>query len=457
MNGSTLVPMFATFALGAAAAAQVPVFDDPVPYQSLADSTYFGNGQQCFALEFFPDGMQTVPGLQFNSGTGAAIVEAVGVPPGGYTLQANSLGVIELSFAVPPTEVGFVWTGGSDIGTTMTLTVNAGTQAFTRQYTDLPTNDPDNPDDNLFFGVTWEQGIEILRITLLPFGEGVPNQIDQIQFPAECPNGDPNPVRPADFNGDGWNDLVVQNPSTGEVNVQMMLNGEAAGLLSMGTAAANWSAVAIGNWGDPFPAFRPGVAWRNTTGLLGNWILNGPLFASAYVVNPTVSTVWHVAGTGDFDGNGVDDLVWQNQSTGKSGLWYFGPAGQPTSFNVFPTQAPLGWKAEGVGDFNNDGQPDLFWRNQTTGVIGVWILGGTGGVEIQEIFVIPTAGSPAWAMVGISDMDNDGVGDLLWQQKTSGTFGIWYMNYDPASPTPLTVDSITVPPLDVSPSWRVSG
>jgi hypothetical protein len=182
-----------------------PVFTGPLPYQSIADSPYFGDGQTCYALETFPDGVQSQPSFQFNSQTGAEIVPGVGVPPGGHVLQANTIGVIQLTFDPPVNEAGFVWTGGDPIGSTITMTVISGTEAVSQQYASLSPNDPDNPDDNRFFGVTWDVGIQALRITFLPFGRGIPNQIDHIQFAADASAS-------TDSDGDGVVDCLDDCP-----------------------------------------------------------------------------------------------------------------------------------------------------------------------------------------------------------------------------------------------------
>ena len=182
MRSNRLIPALGVLGVASLAASAPPVFTGPTPYQSIADSPYFADGQTCYALETFPDGVQSQPGFQFNSETGAQIIPGVGVPPGGYVLEANPLGVIQLSFDSPVTEVGFVWTGGDLIGSTITVTVIAGTEAISQQYPSLAPNNPNDPDDNRFFGVSWEVGVQQLRITFLPFSPSISNQIDDIQF-----------------------------------------------------------------------------------------------------------------------------------------------------------------------------------------------------------------------------------------------------------------------------------
>ena len=36
----------------------------------------------------------------------------------------------------------------------------------------------------------------------------------------------------------------------------------------------------------------------------------------------------------------------------------------------------LDWKMSGIGDFNKDGNPDILWRNPSTGENLVWYMEG---------------------------------------------------------------------------------
>ncbi len=40
-----------------------------------------------------------------------------------------------------------------------------------------------------------------------------------------------------------------------------------------------------------------------------------------------------------------------------------------------PTE-PLAWRMAGTGDFNGDGQTDLLWENTTTGEHEIWLMNG---------------------------------------------------------------------------------
>jgi hypothetical protein len=53
-----------------------------------------------------------------------------------------------------------------------------------------------------------------------------------------------------------------------------------------------------------------------------------------------------------------------------------------------------------VTDFNNDGSPDLFWHNQATGFLSIWLMNGTtriaDGLRVNPADVSDTN----WQVVG---------------------------------------------------------
>jgi hypothetical protein len=101
----------------------------------------------------------------------------------------------------------------------------------------------------------------------------------------------------------------------------------------------------------------------------------GGVTGTATFVTQLVSPV-----TGDFDGNGVPDLVWQNDSTRQVTVWYMGGR-QGNTFlgsNWLAGDTP-GWTVVGAADFNGDGKPDLVWQNDSTRQVTVWHMGGSQG------------------------------------------------------------------------------
>jgi hypothetical protein len=52
--------------------------------------------------------------------------------------------------------------------------------------------------------------------------------------------------------------------------------------------------------------------------------------------------------------------------------------GTSLSEGVFTTPVTdLNWSLAGTGDFNQDGQSDLVWRNGSAGKNAVWLMNGT--------------------------------------------------------------------------------
>jgi hypothetical protein len=187
----------------------------------------------------------------------------------------------------------------------------------------------------------------------------------------------------ADFNGDGHPDLLWQNDSTRQATVWYMGG-------TGGAAMQSWS-------------------WISAAGEPG----------------------WHVAAVADFNGDGVPDLVWQNDSTRQVTVWYMGGDGgaEVQSWNWISQEGVPGWHVAAVADFNGDGVPDLVWQNDSTRQVTVWYMGGTGGAVMQSWSWISATGEPGWHVAVAADFNGDGVPDLVWQNDSTRQVTVWYMGW----------------------------
>ena len=164
------------------------------------------------------------------------------------------------------------------------------------------------------------------------------------------------------------------------------------------------------------------------TGDMQLWAMNGLTRLSSQPMTPgPIETFWHIVGTGDFNGDGRPDLVWQDYNKGYLAVWYMNGAAR-IGYATFstPQVSDMGWKIEGVADLNGDGHPDLLWREQTHGWVAGWLLNGT---TITSTVSLGTGTVDTdWEIVGGADFDGDGKDDILWKSKTVGYVAVWLMS-----------------------------
>jgi len=82
---------------------------------------------------------------------------------------------------------------------------------------------------------------------------------------------------------------------------------------------------------------------------------------------------WTVVGTGDFNGDGVSDILWRD-TAGDLAIWLMNSTGQEASGTTYP-QIPTTWSVAATGDFDGNGTSDILWLD-TSGNLGVWLMNG---------------------------------------------------------------------------------
>jgi hypothetical protein len=161
-------------------------------------------------------------------------------------------------------------------------------------------------------------------------------------------------VAVADMNNDGVPDLIWENNTTNQVTVN----------------------------------YYGGAGGATLTGW--NWLNSGGEPAG-----------WHVVAAADFDGNGTPDLVWQYTPTRQVTVNYYGGVGGAAyqGWNWLNQTGDLGWTVVGANDFNGDGVPDLVWQNDTTAQVTVNYYGGAGGATLTGWNWLAPLGYPGWTAV----------------------------------------------------------
>ena len=90
-------------------------------------------------------------------------------------------------------------------------------------------------------------------------------------------------------------------------------------------------------------------------------------------------SAYKIVGSGDFDHDGLQDVLFQNPATASVATWDSNPG------HILGT-AVAGYQVAGTGDFNHDGTSDVLLSNAVTGYIYEWIVsaGNIGSKPEQE-------------------------------------------------------------------------
>ena len=138
---------------------------------------------------------------------------------------------------------------------------------------------------------------------------------------------------------------------------------------------------------------------------------------------PTV-TIVGTRSTGDMNGDGYVDLVWQNAGNRAIAYWSMNNINMVAggSLGSLPSGA---WEVRTVADLNADGKPDLVLQEMRTGALTVWLMNGTTLLEARPL---QSLSDPEWTVMAAGDFNGDDKTDLIFQHMTQGSVAAWLMN-----------------------------
>ncbi len=93
--------------------------------------------------------------------------------------------------------------------------------------------------------------------------------------------------------------------------------------------------------------------------------------------NNTVSSILLNPQHDDFNGDGFSDILWQSTS-GQAAIWEVdGNNPIPGGGSRVDNNPGPSWTEVASGDFNGDGYADILWQNTITGQASIWEMNGT--------------------------------------------------------------------------------
>jgi hypothetical protein len=127
-----------------------------------------------------------------------------------------------------------------------------------------------------------------------------------------------------------------------------------------------------------------------------------------------------IAGTGDFNGDGMADLLITNSTATLIRLMN----GTAKIQDVTLTNSPPSSTAQivGVGELTGTEQADILWRDSATGNNTVWVMQGTNVLVATSL---SRQADPNWQVEAVADFDGDGIADIVWRHAKSGENKIW--------------------------------
>jgi hypothetical protein len=164
--------------------------------------------------------------------------------------------------------------------------------------------------------------------------------------------------------------------------------------------------------------------WNESTGQAYSYIsnANGTSFADGGSFN-TAPTAFKIVGVGDMNGDGRSDLVYWNETTGETHIALFNASGKLLLSSGLFLTAGAEWRVVGVADTNGDRRADIVYWNSATGETFINLTAADGLTRMSGGFF--NVSPLAWKVSGVADTNGDGRADVIYRNDATGEVFVW--------------------------------
>ena len=215
-----------------------------------------------------------------------------------------------------------------------------------------------------------------------------------------------------DFFGTGFDGALLLSPAFGDSTVSQNYGLATWSREQDGSTTPGWLGALVNTWEESGALNSLKGDFQNLTGDERNKVINANNYR------------YELVGVGDFNGDGIDDVMLRNTMpgtvngetiTGAGDVFVFLTdtrenviaGNRPAEGIVYTGCATDGWDVVGIGDFNGDGIDDVVISNGTD-LAGWQISNGqrTGDLWFGSL-------TDGWKFAGVGDFDADGTDDIL--------------------------------------------
>ena len=166
---------------------------------------------------------------------------------------------------------------------------------------------------------------------------------------------------------------------------------------------------------------------NQSTSHVAAWLMNGAGQTASFVdVYPADTMGFRVVGRLDLNGDGIGDILLQDPQSTYVGAWLMNASGQAVSFVLVYPANVAGWKVVGTLDLNADGIADILLQDTTTTYVAAWLMDSAG--QATSFIPVYFDNVNGWRVVATADLNHDGILDIVLQESTSTSVGGWIMN-----------------------------